>query len=241
MEEFKMVEGRIQLDDDAVTLIFKGWRVPFKKRAASPRKIPYSAIVEVEKYSHEKYSSYLKIVISGKPNYKLRPESDVDCVIFQADQNDSVTYISDAIKSRMAGALARPEPSLLPPRRIDPPLDSSMNMFAGPQEILFIEWKGNKRLTSSPVKCLCKACSHRWTVPASAANSLAQQQALGARLNRKGNKDMHEGAQGLIFAGSLQTAKGLEYDRSEKAYSDALAPFWCPNCSELAKTYLFTK
>lgn len=241
MEQFKTVEGFIQFDDDAVTLVFKGWRVPFKKKAASPRRIPYSAIVEVEEHCHKKSSSYIKIVISGKANYKLKPESDVDCVIFRAGDSSSAMNISGLIKSRMAGALAQPVPSLLPPRPIDPPVTNSTDVFLGPQEVLFIEWKGNKRLTNSPVKCLCKACLHRWTVPASAANALAQQQGLSARLTRKGNKDMHEGAQGLIFAGSLQTAKGLEYDRSEKAYSDALAPFWCPNCSELAKTFLLTK
>lgn len=99
----------------------------------------------------------------------------------------------------MAGALAQPVPSLLPPRPIDSPVTNSTDVFLGPQEVLFIEWKGNKRLTNSPVKCLCKACLHRWTVPASAANALAQQQGLSARLMRKGNKDMHEGAQGLIL------------------------------------------
>jgi hypothetical protein len=94
-----------------------------------------------------------------------------------------------------------------------------------------LKWRGITHYAKKPVIVQCNTCKQEWLASAAAANTLATEQGLGARMQRRGNKITTAGnamtpGVGTLLAGSTNS----EAARLERAYANALQPFMCRAC-----------
>lgn len=97
-------------------------------------------------------------------------------------------------------------------------------------------WRGVRAMTRDPVSAGCRNCAHVWAVPPALANALAEQQGLGARLQRGGLRDQERGASLMsgLFGNFAANQARQRRNQQEAELSAVLQRFACPQCRSLA-------
>jgi hypothetical protein len=131
------------------------------------------------------------------------------------------------------GTFASPATSELgktPPSTRPVPTSGTGRELPGP-DVPLNKWRGLKYMSRGDVSCACNPCGNRYTVPPEIANTLAQEQGLGARLQRWGIRTQHMGNQMTPGFGQLaMTGSGLEMDRQNRALGGIMGLVACPRC-----------
>jgi hypothetical protein len=112
-------EGRVVLDEDAVTFHFEGFATLPVKKQASPRRIPLSAIARVECRdvdSRLQRGGYLRLHLVGAPEpEKYRRERDINSMVYlKADQAGPLRELAYEIERRLAVIPRAQDDALLP-------------------------------------------------------------------------------------------------------------------------------
>lgn len=116
--EAKGSEGRILLDDDAVTLIFEGALTQAVKKRASPRRIPLTAVEAVEFVERKGMRpGYLRLhLVGAAESEKYRPAHDVDTLVWSSEKHkEPLAAIARAVAQHTATVPRVRDNSLLPP------------------------------------------------------------------------------------------------------------------------------
>ncbi len=121
------------------------------------------------------------------------------------------------------GALATSPSSTSPPLEKEP-------QPAG-QKVALRQWRGLRYMTHSlNVNAQCNECGHTFAIPASVANTIADEQGLGNRLIRWGTRTERLGATFTMGASGRRIAAGNEAVRQEAGLSAVLSLATCKRC-----------
>ena len=107
------------------------------------------------------------------------------------------------------------------------------------QSVPVSEWKGMRRMTRDPfIAAFCPECGNDWTLSSQVGNSLAQEQGLGGRLQRRGTAMEQFGASATPFASGRRIAAGNERARLNDTLSALYQAIACPHCGDIAHVRL---
>jgi hypothetical protein len=124
MTTCKLGDGSLTIEDDAVTLAFSGMLTQAVKKKASPRRIPFTAIADVELKKPTIGGGYLRFVLAGSdPNEKFKPLADLNTLTLAAGKTyEAALSVIDTLRERIGGTEAVPDPDLLSTVRTAPNL-----------------------------------------------------------------------------------------------------------------------
>lgn len=93
------------------------------------------------------------------------------------------------------------------------------------------DWKGMGKLTRQQwVPAYCSECRHDWSLDAHVANTIAQEQGLGGRLQRTGTKMEQFGATFSPMSAGRRVAAGNESARQREHLISLYRLASCPQC-----------
>lgn len=105
---------------------------------------------------------------------------------------------------------------------------------AGAVPVALSDWKGMKHMTRrDTVVARCQVCRDEWQLDSRYTNTLAQEQGLGGRMQRRGTKMEQFGATFSVGASGRRIAAGNEAARQEERLADLLLFHRCPGCGSL--------
>ena len=117
MTTYKTADGSLTIRDDAVILTFEGWTTQAQKKNASPRRIPFAAIKNIELVKPKGLSAgHLRFVLAGFENVPAqKPILDINTALLNAGKTyEAAASIEGELRQRIAGSNAVPHPELLP-------------------------------------------------------------------------------------------------------------------------------
>jgi hypothetical protein len=116
MTTHKLGDGSLTIEDDAVVLTFAGALTQSVKKKASPRRIPFAAIRDVELKKPGVGGGYLRFVLAGSDeSAKFKKDFDLNTLTLAVGKTyKEAASIEEALRQRVAGEAATPHPDLLP-------------------------------------------------------------------------------------------------------------------------------
>lgn len=98
-----------------------------------------------------------------------------------------------------------------------------------------LEWKGLGKMTrQASIPAYCPACAHDWMLDSAIANTIAQEQGLGGKLQRSGTRMEQFGATFSPLSAGRRVAAGNESQRQAESLATLYALAACPRCRSTA-------